>query len=280
MSASDIPSAGTTDRFRPSNPTPSFTLIPPHPLPHPARPQLRIITSLPPPIIRAIPVRHPALIKSAPLVLHPSNKVGDEAIKRSHREAGITAGGGVVIQIHSPQAQAPHPPATGHKRRLSFKFKSLFSHLHLHPRREQLLEADEKLAPDRPHRSPGTASFLVSRHPDVDFPPYAASSARFSPVSETSVENLQLDVPSSPRSSCSAGKPAVQTHLLSVGMDISHFSTPSTMRSTSSSGVLEGVTSRSPSSRRAGEVGARILPLDGRVRQCGSMPDLREICSA
>jgi len=126
--------------------------------PAPIRPQIRIITSLPPPILRPIPTRQPALIKSAPLRVPPSPDAPGPPLKAADREAAIlSAGGKGTVQVFSPPLK-PSPEVRVHRRRFSEKFKSLFSHLHVWRELPTKSEAVMMLhdAPDRPHRSPGT----------------------------------------------------------------------------------------------------------------------------
>ena len=167
------------------------------------------------------------------------------------------------------------PTHGGHRRKLSNKFKSLFSALHLkkgdripfvQPEMLSSLatnDSAEVLAPIRPHRSPGTASFLISRHlaPHPTLPTSAHSSSTAFSISSrpTFADKRRLWFDSR--------------------LEISHFSNPTTLssatpsvseRSVSSSIVLE----RSPSirSRLGVEEGVK---LKAGVRRCQSLPEMR-----
>ena len=244
---------------RPSHPTPSTAQrhVLPVPQSHiprnnvPPRPQLRIITqpiAVPAGMKNPIPIRHPGLIKSAPLHV-PMSPTACPLADATHHWQTYRAQdlpSDVILRVSAPT----QPPATGravltskndakgHKRRLSDKFKHLFSALHLKKNphtpsshaftREEDFEllmsisgAQQYKSPDppvRPYRSPDTASFLVTRH----LSPRPTSTSGYSPQSSfTAVAPVHRPTFAEKR----------DVYLAAPGTDISHFSDPSTLES-------------------------------------------------
>lgn len=253
--------------------------------PAPIRPQLRIITSLPPPILRPIPTRQPALIKSAPLRVPPSPDAPGPPLKAADREAAIlSAGGKVTVQVFSPPLK-PSPEVRVHRRRFSEKFKSLFSHLHVWRELPTKSEAVMMLhdAPDRPHRSPGTASFVVTRRSDFSMPRSAGSSSHFSIASRPTWAEIQKLVSTrSARSTGSSEKRMSSGHLGPPGVGVSHFSTPTTLPSGSSASAHQLMISKTANQEEMAVVeegGIVRIAMAVGTRRCGSMPGLRALGS-
>lgn len=215
---------------------------PPEPFERPPsmRPKLRIITDLLPAyrsVRRPIAIRHPALVKSAPLMAPDVTQTLPLADRYHWQRIEAQQMHQVPIIIATSPDKPPPPtrPARqGHKRTFSDKFKNLFSALHLKKEdRITFSQPDQlglysdgqdenrarKLLLRRPHRSPGTASFLVSRHlaPASDLPISATSSSTAFSISGR---------PSS------AVKRYLDPHF---DMDISHFSNSTTLASTNAS---------------------------------------------
>ena len=282
MNAFVNPFSPSPIRINPSDPSdlssPDLpTSLPASDSPRP-RPQLRIITSPPPPNIRPIPI-----IKSAPLLI-PTFITTNNPQSRSkspNREPAIIATEGLTVHVFSPPAPPSYLPIPTQKRRLSIRLRSLFSHLHIRTSRQEKEEGTptpEALAPDRPHRSPGTASFVVTRHqaPDIPVSARSGSSSRLSMMGSVR-RNSALAVPKSAALSGSVARRASQGqgHLIPLEMEISHFSTPITMWSSSSSAAVGFVGSRLP-----GQQGSGTVEKGTRGRKAGSMPDLRAFQSA
>lgn len=286
---------------RPSHPTPTTALSPPIPLPihatwQPQRPKLRIITDpeqIPAGVRRPVPIRHPALVKTAPILAHPIAETYPPIYKVQAWQAQVYHNNLIpsiptmTLSTSSPSPPAPPPPKApaseakkkGHSRKLSDKFKNLFSALHIKKddRIPIILQNDEILTdeiydentgrrdvPTRPHRSPGTASFLVTRHlaPKSSIPSSAhSSSTAFSMASKPSFAEKR------------------RLYLAPYGMEESHFSNPTTLDSaTGSSGrsISSGVVlEKSPGElqdRMGIEDGVRI---GAKLRRVRSMPDVR-----
>lgn len=288
---------------RPSHPAPTTALSPPlmkalSPS-HLQRPKLRIITDssqIPPGVRRPVPIRHPALVKTAPLLARPVAETFPSTAKVKAWQAQLRED---ILDVSLPfttfsdhivSPSPPHPPPPakarpfvpqkkGHTRRLSDKFKNLFSVLHMKKddRIPIILQNDEPIAPGqldenngrraiptRPHRSPGTASFLVTRHlaPDPSLPNSAGtSSTAFSIASKPHfAEKTRL-------------------YLAPYGMEQSHFSDPTTLESateTSGRSISSGVVlEKSPGAlydRMGLDEGVRI---GAKLKRVNSMPDAR-----
>ncbi|EIW68545.1 hypothetical protein TREMEDRAFT_63011 [Tremella mesenterica DSM 1558] len=198
--------------------SPSYKpLVLPKPIPPinvTGKPQLRIVTSFPTPVKPVIVRSVPILIKSAPLFLPPPSPTHflsqDEEEKEKEEKPQ-----GLVVKVDPPGQK-------GHKRRLSDKFKSIFhlkpgindkplskrslsisypKEIVVHPQEHDLsrspqvsnevaeMKIDENVArreyvyvPQRPHRSPDTASYMVTRHnfhlpSDVPYSPSTLNSS-------------------------------------------------------------------------------------------------------
>lgn len=263
------------------------------------RPPLRIITNAPVGIKRPQPIRNAGVMKSAPLYLPPNVQLHDPAPKvvdwlndpeevDDHEDEFGDKPGRLVVRV-DPPAKAPQsqPFKQGHKRRLSDKFKNLFSALHLkkddripilrpenlvfQPQTANLNPSEDenevrRWIPTRPHRSPGTASFLVTRHlapnpemPESAHPSCSSSSTTLSTASRpTWAESQRL-------------------YLAPPTYDVSHFSNPTTLSSATTTGrsVSSSVVERSP-----GEISSRMglhegVRLGARVRRVASLPEMR-----
>jgi hypothetical protein len=251
--------------------------------PRASRPKLRIVTTAPEAIRRSIfiyppdPTQHVyrPLVKTAPLY-RPSTVATAAYLKNDNmsgaaRECGPDIGG-LVVQVESHVSTDPPisprlPKASGisHKQRLSDKFRSMISHI---VRREPAAiqnpldggrtPAEEGsiqrhlFTPVRLARSPGTASFMIHRH-----------------------------LPSLPVSPCLTISST--DHIAALRMQISHFSNPTTVTTTSSSAgrsvsnsLVEVVSpSLSPKSKTSMLVRGRRASDKWNGRRWGSMPDLR-----
>ncbi|ORX36141.1 hypothetical protein BD324DRAFT_526478 [Kockovaella imperatae] len=249
-------------------------ISPPNGTPYdrPARPRLRIVTaqgSTPP----------PQIVKTAPIIVSNDPTLSFTFPSKSS-VASLAHEDTASYTLLSPpkptsrSARLKRPAHVGHARKLSDKFKSLFSALHI--KRDDripffqpgmvstdILNDCEYLTPLRPHPSPGTASFLVSRHlaPDPNLPTSAhSSSTAFSIASRPTF--------------ASKYRATYDSHGA-----ISHFSNPTTLSSAASSMGGRSVSSsvildKSPGlgKRMALDEGVR---LNARIRRCRSLPDMR-----
>lgn len=282
----------------------------------PARPQLRIVTDLPPlgfGIKQPIAVRHPTLVKSAPLYAPALTQTFPSLVNVRGWQWELYPGephpDTLIINASSPrrlpQLHERHPRLSnnsrgkkGHARRLSDKFKNMLSSFHLkkddkvdkadrpyHPVKmdkvpvirlggaaiipENLRDENKarKGRPIRPHRSPGTASFLVTRH--LESVP--------SPPASTSSSSTAFSIALKPTF---AEKQRVYLGTRD-GVDVSHFSNPTTIASEMSSAKrsascvdeleegLRGVGAK-------GEVSEEVRS-GGKVRWVRSMPDVTAV---
>lgn len=286
---------------RPSHPTPSKALRHHHLLPHPAaekslqRPHLRIIThptTVPVGIRKPVPIRHPALVKSAPLYVpmipptYPSFSYPCDWQSDHYPPPAVVLHVSTPSHPHKCHAVGNKNDARGHKRRLSDKFRNLFSALHLkketrialtqpfppkvysEPRTvgnhaTQVVTVTSPLPPARPYRSPGTASFLVTRHlPRSDTP----DSDRSASTAVSHASRIVFDRKQ-------------RLHLVPPGMDISHFSDPSTLESASDE-TGRSVSSGDILDKSPGDLEERLeihekTRLGARSRRAVSLPDIR-----
>jgi hypothetical protein len=235
---------------RPSHPSPSTALHHPDRFPSsqqhrvpPGRPSLRIITqpaSFQARFARPLPVRHPGLVKSAPLyaalipITHSPPE--DQIYCQFHHEYNCSP----TMIVHESSLLQPNPDSRrvsagetdrkGHKRRFSDRFKHIVAALHLKKgsrtpstqtssyddssemtNNDTAVPGDTLPAPPaRPYRSPGTASFLVTRHL------HGASTPASTRSSHSSVTAVTL----------ARRRPFVDKRelLAPPGIDISHFS--------------------------------------------------------
>ncbi|ORY24125.1 hypothetical protein BCR39DRAFT_336088 [Naematelia encephala] len=251
----------------------------------PNRPQLRINTSLPspipraipnqPPLRRPIPIRHPGLVGTAPPSssrLHRSSPRAAHPYQPAHphREMAVM-NTGYTLHVISPPPEIDHAPdldldldlsptqpSRGHRRTLSNKLKTL---LHLYPTKRNVLPTLDSsfLAPDspqprRPHRSPGTASYMVSRQVAS-----ASTTSTFSIVSKPS-----------------------WAEKVSIPELISHFSNPTTVTSSIAEMSQSQASGIVPTLEMevAEEHDEDTEMHSGRVRRSGSMVDLRKVKTA
>jgi len=292
-----LPSIERFDRPSLHQPSANMVVSPSFP-PRASRPKLRIITTSPvpyrPAIRRPIPIYPPnhkqmkdadfGFAKSAPLFL-PAQSIEQSQWKGLESMQMSEDHGGLVVHVYSSPAQpsdteiidtetgdqvtSKRPNDKGHKRRLSDKFKSIFSHITRHnpptaPDHHPLQMSEnqarrEHLIPTRPPRSPGTASFLVHRH-----------------------------IPSLPASPSLKGSTYSRQTLAPPGYEFSHFSNPTTTsssatRSLSDSYVTGTGTGMSHSPSGSVQSGKSMVVRGGRVLdkwnggRWGSMPDLRYV---
>ena len=277
----------------------------------PSRPRLRIITNDTPILRVPLARHHPGMIKTAPLAFSAPTDALLSFIFPAKPTANDTAtihcdnddiADNQAITVRPDQAFLPPPPRQSahyppsrngagrhgghvtHKRKLSDKFKSLFSALHLKKddcipffqpdllsttsSRNGSVEILALKNPLRPHRSPGTASFLVSRHltPDPSLPTSAhSSSTAFSTVSRpTFAERRKLYFDSR--------------------LEISHFSNPTSLASATGSGTGRSASSSVVLDKSPGGLGTRLrlnerVRWGSRMRKCRSLPDLKVLRS-
>jgi hypothetical protein len=256
---------------------------------------LRIITTFPDPVIhRPIAIRHPALIKSAPLFARRGQKQRphadngkrnreivvfalpfDEGENAARRAAGDKQEAREVEEVAEIGEIRREQGFKGHRRRLSDKFKSLLAF-----RREAqpvfedtagealLAPPVEVTLPSRPYRSPGTASFLVSRDLPSATEPDAVSASGSSPSHTYSTSTATTSTGATATLLTATTHVARTAYLAPPAVDVSHFSDPSSPASSASSATSAGedVQRRVAVSPVRAEV--------GRLRRCASLPEL------
>ena len=262
---------------RSSHPTPtgagcpSFPIAIPSParsIERPPRPHLRILTD---PIglsstqtRRPLP-RHSAFVQSAPLAayrlthtnavhIHTRDWANNYETETSPPEPVFVAVPRSEVSSKGVFGPLSRASTRGHRRRLSDRLKNFFAGLH--PKRvggglvQHLTEAPMKgedaarkmpaypAQPARPHRSPGTASFLVTRHPDTRA---AVDTQAITTECGPGTANVPCSVrsPHSFRPATTATPRSADTKPINLDvpiLEISHFSGPTTLDSASGKG--------------------------------------------
>jgi len=284
------PPQATPSTARPSPPTPDIT----SPKPQLHRPHLRIITNFSATAFsnnRTKSTQRPGTqVKSAPLYAQMNMPRRDTAVPPHDRGSPLQHASFLILSISPSRLGYQSPRGTGdtshhglRKRRLSDRFRNLFSGMIMRmkspPSRQADFPSDLKYnipsdeggatpveacsassPPPRPYRSPGTASFLVTRQ----YVPLSGASASQSITSSTGT-GVQRER-------------AGEVYLAPPWVDISHFSSPSTLQSTLNASERAAGNAEAPDGSPGGHLGPLYAYTDLRgrptMRRATSMPDL------